>query len=189
VTPAASADARTPWRRAVDAVYDGAGALAGLFVLTILVLMIGQSVLREFGVATGAVNDVVAWCCAASAFLAMAHTFRHGDFVRVTLLLDKLAPQARRWVELGCLSVGVLAMGYLTWSVARFVHESWAFEEMASGQLSLPIWIPQLSFVIGAALLLVAMLDEWLRVLRGARPTYVELVEQRHAQGDFSSDV
>ena len=58
--------------------------------------MIGQSVLREFGVKTGAVNDVVAWCCAAAAFFSMAHAFKHGDFVRVTLLLDALPAGARR---------------------------------------------------------------------------------------------
>ena len=71
----------------------------------------------------------------------------------------------------------------------RFVHESWSFNDMASGQLALPIWIPQLSFAIGALLLLLAMLDEWQRVLRGQRPTYVEAVEARHAHGDFSSDI
>jgi len=180
---------RTLARRILDAVYDGAGALAGVFVGVILLLMIGQSVLREFGVPTGAVNDVVAWCCAASAFLAMAHTFRHGDFVRVTLLLDRLAPRTRRVVELLCLSVGVVAVAYLSVAVIRFVHESWVFNDVASGQLALPIWIPQVSFALGALLLLLAMLDEWQRVLRGRRPSYVEAVEQRHAHGDFSSDI
>jgi len=183
------AQARSTSRRILDILYDGAGALAGLFVLAILVLMVGQSVLREFGVPTGAVNDVVAWCCAAAAFLAMAHSFRHGDFVRVTLLLEKLAPPRRRALELACLSGGTLAVGYLTWAVSRFVHESWVFNDMASGLLALPIWIPQISFVIGALLLFVAMLDELVRVARGLRPSYVEAVEQRHAQGDFSSDI
>ncbi|HEV7912443.1 MAG TPA: TRAP transporter small permease [Albitalea sp.] len=183
------AAAATPSRRALDLVYDGAGALAALFVLAIFVMMIGQSVLREFGVPTGPVNDVVAWSCAAAALLAMAHTFRHGDFVRVTLLLEKLSPRPRRAVEIACLSVGTVGVGYLAVSVIRFVHESWAFNDIAGGQLALPIWIPQSSFAIGAVLLFVAMLDEWLRVLRGRVPTYVEAVEKRHAEGDFSSDV
>jgi TRAP-type C4-dicarboxylate transport system permease small subunit len=176
-------------RRALDLVYDGAGALAGLFVLAIFVMMIGQSVLREFGVATGPVNDVVAWSCAAAALLALPHTFRHGDFVRVTLLLDKLRPGPRRVVEAACLLVATLAVGYLAVAVIRFVHESWAFNDVASGQLALPIWIPQTSFAVGSVLLFVAVLDELVRVLRGRLPTYVEAVAQRHAAGDFSSDV
>ena len=176
-------------RRALDLAYDAAGALAGLFVLAIFVMMIGQSVLREFGVPTGAVNDVVAWSCAAAAFLAMAHSFRHGDFVRVTLMLEHLKPAKRRWVELACLTVGTVGVGYIAVSVIRFVNESWRFNDVASGQLALPIWIPQTSFVIGSVMLFIAMLDEWIRVARGRTPTYVEEVERRHAQGDFSSDV
>ncbi|HEX6706867.1 MAG TPA: TRAP transporter small permease [Albitalea sp.] len=176
-------------RRALDLAYDGAGALAGLFVLAILVMMIGQSVLREFGVATGPVNDVVAWSCAAAAFLPMAYTLRHGDFVRVTLLLEKLSPPRRRQLELACLAIGAVAVAYFAWSVLRFVHESWVFHDVATGQLAMPIWIPQASFALGAVLLFVAVVDELVRVWRGAIPIYVEAVEQRHAAGDFSADL
>ena len=38
-------------------------------------------------------------------------------------------------------------------------------------------------------LLLIAVLDELVIVLRGGKPTYVAAVEERHARGDFSSDV
>ena len=176
-------------RRALNLAYDAAGGLAGLFVLAILVMMIGQSVLREFGVATGPVNDVVAWSCAAAAFLAMAHTFRHGDFVRVTLLLEKLGPAARRRAELVCLAIAAAAIAYLAWAVIRFVYESWAFNDIASGQLALPLWIPQSSFVLGAILLLVAVVDELVQVWRGRVPVYVEAVQKRHAEGDYSADL
>ena len=59
----------------------------------------------------------------------------------------------------------------------------------ASGQIVIPIWIPQLSFVLGVVLLFIAMADELVRVIGGARPTYVLAVEERHARGDFSEDV
>ena len=51
------------------------------------------------------------------------------------------------------------------------------------------MWIPQLSFAIGSVLLLIAVLDELILVLRGHTPTYVREVQERHARGDFSSDV
>ena len=60
---------------------------------------------------------------------------------------------------------------------------------MAGGLLVIPIWIPQLSFVVGALLFFVAVVDELVQVLRGAKPTYVRLVEERHARGDFSEDL
>ena len=45
------------------------------------------------------------------------------------------------------------------------------------------------SFALGSILLLVAVVDELIIVLRGGKPTYVAAVEERHARGDFSSDV
>jgi TRAP-type C4-dicarboxylate transport system permease small subunit len=60
---------------------------------------------------------------------------------------------------------------------------------MSNGLLVVALWIPQMSFVVGAILLLVAVLDELLTVLRGNRPGYVIAVEERHARGDFSEDV
>jgi TRAP-type C4-dicarboxylate transport system permease small subunit len=176
-------------RRGLDRLYNAAGALAACFVLVILVLMIGQSVLRELGVRTGAVNDVVSWCCAAASFFAMAHAFKHGDFVRVTLLLDALPAQPRRVLEIVALGIGSVAVGYLAWWASRFTYDSWRFNELAQGLLPIPIWIPQSSFALGALLLFVAVVDELVLVLRGARPTYVTAVEARHAKGDFSADI
>lgn len=176
-------------RKLLDRLYLGAGALAALCVLTICVLMIGQSILREFGVRTGATNDVVAWLCAAAAFLAMAHAFKHGDFVRVTLLLEKVPYRVQRVLEVGALVIACFAIGYLAFWATRFTWESWQFNDMANGLLAIPLWIPQTSFVVGAWLFFIAVLDEMVLVLRGHRPTYVTAVEQRHAQGDFSSDI
>jgi len=176
-------------RRFLDALYLLAGGLAALMVLAVMVLMVGQSVLRELRVATGAVNDVVAWCCAAAAFLAMAHSFKHGDFVRVTLTMEHLSPRWQRRFELFALGVGTAAVGYLAWWANRFTYESWEFNEVAQGLLPMPMWIPQTSFALGSILLFVAVLDELVIVWRGGRPSYVVAVEQRHAHGDFSSDV
>ncbi len=176
-------------RRWLDRLYYAAGAVGAVFLLIVGVLMIGQSVLREFGVRTGAVNDLVAWCCAAASFFAMAHAFKHGDFVRVTLLLDSAGPRLRRALEITSLVIGTVAVAYLTWSACRFTYESFVFNELAQGLLPVPIWIPQSSFALGSLLLLVAVVDELVLVLRGARPTFVTAVEERHAKGDFSSEV
>ena len=67
--------------------------------------------------------------------------------------------------------------------------ESWKFHDMANGLIVIPLWIPQMSFVVGAALLLVAVLDELVTVLRGNKPGYVIAMEERHARGDFTEDV
>ena len=176
-------------RRTLDLLYDAAGYLAACFIFAIFAVMVGGSALRELGFRTGGTDDVVAWMCAAAAFLAMAHTFRYGDFVRVVLLLERLGPRSRQSFEVGCLAVAVAAFGALFWAAGRFVYDSWVFKDMPSGLIALPLWIPQSSFVLGAALLFVAAVDELVTVLRGHRPTYVLAAEERHARGDFSEDI
>jgi TRAP-type C4-dicarboxylate transport system permease small subunit len=119
----------------------------------------------------------------------MAHAFKHGDFVRVTLLLEAVDARLRRALEIGALTLAALAIGYLAFWAARFTWESRVFGDMAGGLVVIPIWIPQVTFVVGALLFWLAVIDELVLVLRGAKPTYVVLVEERHARGDFSEDV
>lgn len=187
--PARSAASPGKLRRGMDACYAMAGDAGAACIALICVLMVVQTLGRQFGFPTGAINDVVAWLCAAAAFLTMAHAFKHGDFVRVTLVLEKLAPARRRQFELACLATAAMAVGYLAFWACRFTYESWEFNELAQGLWAVPIWIPQLSFASGALLFLVAVLDELVIVARGGVPTFVRLVQERHAKGDFSSDV
>ncbi|MFT3957159.1 MAG: TRAP transporter small permease [Piscinibacter sp.] len=176
-------------RRALDALYGLAGQLAALAVLAIFVLMIAASVGRMVEWPVGWINDIVAWLCAAAAFLAMADAFKHGDFVRVTLLLERLPDAARRTLEVVSLAIAAVAIGYLAWWAARFTWESWKFNDIATNMVAAPMWIPQMSFVLGALLFLVAVVDELIIVLRGEKPTYQRVVEERHARGDYSEDM
>ena len=176
-------------RRILDRLYLASGALGAAFVFLIFVLMIAQSILRELHVRTGALNDVVSWFCAAASFFAMAHAFKHGDFVRVTLLLEHLGERPRRILETAALLIGTLAVGYLAWWANKFTYDSFRFNELAQGLLPIPIWIPQASFALGSILLFIALLDELVIVLRGGKPSYVVAVEERHAKGDFSADI
>jgi TRAP-type C4-dicarboxylate transport system permease small subunit len=181
---------RFAWlRRALDRLYLAAGALGAFAVFAIAVLMVVQTLMRAAGMGTGAANDIVAWLAAAAAFLTMAHAFKHGDFVRVSLLLERLAAAPRRIAEAVTLLMGAVCTGYLAWWACVVTHESWLVKEVAQGLLAMPMWLPQSSFAAGALLLWLAVLDELLIVARGGEPTYVRLVAERHAQGDFSSDL
>ena len=176
-------------RRGLDGLYALGGILASLCVLIILVLMVGASLGRSLDWRVSWINDIVSWLCAAAAFLGMAYSFRNGDFVRVTLLLEKVSPRARNGFEVVSLATASVAIAYLAFWAARFTYQSWEFNDIAGNMVAIPMWIPQLSFVIGAAILVVAVVDECICVLRGGRPSYVTRVEERHARGDFSEEL
>ena len=173
-------------RRFLDRLYWASGALAALCLAGIFVLMLAQAIGREFGLLIRAADDVTAWLCAASAFFALGHTFRHGELVRVGLFIDMLKPGARRVGEIAALGVTALFVGYMAWAVSKFVYQSWQFKEVAQGLVKIPVWIPQLCFVIGVLILLVAVLDDLIFVLKKNKPSYQLAEEDRRARGDFS---
>jgi TRAP-type C4-dicarboxylate transport system permease small subunit len=172
-------------RRILNALYDAGGWIAAAAVLGIFLVMIGSTALRFFGIATGGTNDIVAWLAATAALLGLAHTFRNGDMVRMTLVLDKLPDVPRRCMEVLALAIGSAAGLYLVFWTVISVHQSWMLEDMANGLIVIPLWIPQLALVFGALLLALALLDELLWVLQGRTPHYVQAVKDRRAAGDF----
>jgi TRAP-type C4-dicarboxylate transport system permease small subunit len=176
-------------RRFLDGLYALTGALAGFCVFAIFAVMLGAVAARELGFRSGGTDDMVSWLTAAAAFLGLAHTFKHGDFVRVGLFLENMSAGRRRVFELLSLTVAAVFTGYLAWSVVLYVYNGWLYNEMSIGLLVVPMWIPQLSFMVGAILLFVAVLDEWFTVLSGHKPGSVIAVQERHARGDFSEDV
>jgi len=177
-------------RRTLDTLYLAAGYLAGFFLVAIFALMMLLSVGREINLNVPSGDDFAGWSLVAMAFLGLAHTFKRGEMIRVGLLLERLHGRARRIAELISLTIAAAFIAYFTWQAGRLTHDSWRFFDMSTGVISVPLWIPQLGMVIGLAILLIAVIEEWLIVARGAKPTYEpeppktteELIE-RVAQG------
>ena len=173
-------------RRFLNRLYDGAGVAAAVAMAAICALMLAQAAGRSVGVSLPGADDIVAWLTAACAFLALGHTFRSGDLVRVGVFLDRLSERPRWYAELGALGVTAVFTAYMLWAVTRFVYDSYAFNEVAQGLIKVPIWIPQLSLVLGIAIFFAAVIDELATVLRKQKPTYQRAEEERAAAGDFS---
>ena len=176
-------------RRFLDRLYYASGAFAALCIAAIFALMLAQSFGREAGILIRGAEDIVAWLCAASAFFALGHTFRHGELVRVGLWLDMLGARGRWIAELFSLGLTAIFVAYMLWAVSRFVYDSWQFKEVAQGLLPIPIWIPQSSFLLGVLIFFIGVLDELLLVLKKQKPAYQVVEEARRAAGDFSETV
>ncbi|MGD9846566.1 MAG: hypothetical protein AB7U47_14400, partial [Variibacter sp.] len=56
---------------------------------------------------------------------------------------------------------------------AKMVIDSYTFNDVSTGMVPIPLWIPQLTMPLGAALFVVALLHEFVLVLRGEEPGYV----------------
>jgi TRAP-type C4-dicarboxylate transport system permease small subunit len=176
-------------RRFLDRLYAASGALAAVCLASIAAVMLAQAGMRELGFLLRGADDMVAWLCAACAFLALGHTFHRGELVRIGLVADNLPPRLRRPLALAALAVSLAFVGYMVYAVARFVYESWKFNEVAQGLIQLPIWIPQMSFVLGALILFIAVLDDFVVLARGGKPAYEAAEEERRVRKDFSESL
>jgi TRAP-type C4-dicarboxylate transport system permease small subunit len=159
-------------RTLLDGLYRLAGYLAGVFLILIFLLMMGLSLGRQVGINIPAGDDLASWCMAAMAFLGLAHTFKSGEMIRVGLLLDRLQGRTRRAFEIVSLAVGLSFVGFFAWHAVRLTYDSYRFNDMAQGVLAVPLWIPQLGYATGLAILFVAFLDEFVHVIRGGEPRY-----------------
>jgi TRAP-type C4-dicarboxylate transport system permease small subunit len=159
-------------RGALDKLYLWSGYLAGLNLIITFAIMIVMSVGRGFALNIPDGTYFASWSMAALAFLGMAHTFKRGEMIRVGLLMEKLKGTPKQIAEILALSVALAFMLYFTWHAIDFAYTSWRLHDMSDGVLPIPLWIPQLSFVLGASILTIAVLDEWVHVLRGNPPSF-----------------
>ncbi len=172
-------------RAILDRFYLLCAWAAAVAIASIFVLMLVQSVGRELGLQVRGADDIAAWLCAASAFLGLAHTLQAGEMVRVGLWIDRLGPVWQRRVEIGVLIIASTFTGWATWAVADFVRQSREFNELTQGLIIVPVWIPQLSVVVGIGALFIALVDELVWVLAGHVPRYRQAAADRAARGEF----
>jgi TRAP-type C4-dicarboxylate transport system permease small subunit len=159
-------------RRGLDGLYLGAGYLGGVFLVAIFVIMLSLSAGRPLGIDIPAGDDFTAWCMAASAFLALAHTFRSAELIRMGLLIDRIHGRARQAIEIICTLIGTLAVLYFAWYAIDMTWTSWMFNDVSQGVIAVPLWIPQLGMSLGLLILAIAFVDELLHVLFGGSPRY-----------------
>jgi TRAP-type C4-dicarboxylate transport system permease small subunit len=159
-------------RRLLDRLYLFSGYLAGVFLIAIFVLMMLLSAGRPLGINIPAGDDFISWCMAATAFLGLAHTFRHGEMIRVGLLIDRLSNKFRHVVEIAALVIGTGFIGFFALHAAVMTWQSWKFSDISQGVIAVPLWIPQLGYSSGLMILFIAFVDELVHVMRGFAPRY-----------------
>jgi len=108
----------------------------------------------------------------AASFLALAGTLKSGAHIRVTLVLSALSEAGRNILEIWAFGFAALACAYGTWQLIDFAWVSFRFNEVSNGVVKVPLFIPQTAMAAGALVLTIALLDEFVIVLRGGRPTF-----------------
>jgi TRAP-type C4-dicarboxylate transport system permease small subunit len=137
------------------------GWLGAACLVTLTALMIAEVAVRALSnVLPWVPADIpIAWeyssyLMAATFTFGAAMTLRAGGHIRVTLVLARVSPATRRWMETGLAALGVVFCGYLAWAMTYFTWRSFASGQtsVSSGTL---VWIPQALVTFGILLLTV----------------------------------
>jgi len=156
-------------RKALDTLYDAAGYLAAFFMVGILLMVLASVAGRMAGFNLRGSDAYAGYCMAAASFLALAHTLKRGEHIRVTLFLDRFHGRFRRPLELWCHAAGTFFCAALALYSVRLAWTSRAFNDISQGNDATPLWIPQISMAVGACVLLVAMVDDLVLLIRRRR--------------------
>jgi TRAP-type C4-dicarboxylate transport system permease small subunit len=156
-------------RRALDALYDGAAALAALFMVALLAAVLASILGRQFGFHVRGTDAYAGYMMAAAGFLALAHTLKRGEHIRVTLLVQSLGPRARHVIEIWALSAATLLAALIAFYSVRLAWQSRLFNDISTGNDATPLWLPQLGMAVGTTILAIAFADEWVLEWRGRR--------------------
>ncbi|MBP6779464.1 MAG: TRAP transporter small permease [Ottowia sp.] len=167
-------------RRFLDFLYDAAAWAAALCMVGVLAMVLTSILGRQFHFHLPGTDAYAGYAMAAAGFLALAHTLKKGEHIRVTLIIGRLTGGTRRVLEMWSLSVAVLLSGLFAFYACRLVWQSHAFNDMSTSNDATPLWIPQLAMAVGTVLLCVALVDEWVLELRGRRAHDMHSEEALH---------
>jgi TRAP-type C4-dicarboxylate transport system permease small subunit len=151
----------------LDRLATASGVGAAVALLLIAVIILAQIAARLLGGQIPAADDFAAWAMAASAFLALPYALRHGDHIRVTLILHRLPAGAQRGAEVLATALGLGLAAWSAWYAGLFVFDSWRYDEVAQGVVRVPMWIPQLPMPLGLALLAALLAERLWKALSG----------------------
>jgi TRAP-type C4-dicarboxylate transport system permease small subunit len=154
-------------RRCLDGLYGAGGRLGGPCTIGVLVSVLAAIIARQLSMNIPGTDAYAGYFMAAAGFLALASTFKHGEHIRVTLLLNSLKPAAGRKLDIFALAVGCLLASAFAFFSIKLTYDSWQFNDISTSNDATPLWIPQLSMAVGTVLFLVALIDELIRRSRG----------------------
>jgi TRAP-type C4-dicarboxylate transport system permease small subunit len=171
-------------RAALDRLFDACLYVAAA-CLVLIASLVGAQVLgrlydvlrvlfggRPYGFLVPSLAEFAGYLLAAASFLALAATLKRGAHIRVTVLLTGVSESVRRLLEMWALAIGAAFVAFICWHLSTLAFDSFRFNEVSYGIIPLPLWIPQATMALGAAALLLALLDELVITWRRGRPSF-----------------
>lgn len=124
-------------------------ALSGLSMVAAFGAVLLGVVAREVHWDIPGLDAYAGYAIAAALFLALPGTLKHGDHIRVTLLLDRVPTRLRGALEWWGLIAATGLTVFIAWYAVRLVWVSYASHDVSPAADASPLWIPQIGMALG----------------------------------------
>jgi TRAP-type C4-dicarboxylate transport system permease small subunit len=158
-------------RKLLDRFYFGCGIVSCIsivFIVTVVALQVFLNVIDAAMALMGA-PGLGLMIPSYATFLALAPAIRNGAHIRVTLIQERLPKPVQRVLFVLIALAGTLVGALMTWALFTMAYESWEFNDMSTGLVAIPLWIPQSVLCFGSFALFVACADLFVELLRFRR--------------------
>lgn len=156
-------------RRLLDGLYTGAAALAALCMVTLLAAVLTSIAGRKFHFQTPGIDAYAGYLMAGAGFLALAHTLKRGEHIRVTLVINMLRGRWKKGAELWALGAASLLALLFAFYSCKLAWQSHVFNDISTGNDATPLWLPQIAMAVGTIVLAIAFIDEFVLEILGRR--------------------
>lgn len=156
-------------RRLLDGLYTGAAALAALCMVLLLGSVLLSIASRQLHFMVPGLDAYAGYLMAAAGFLALAHTLKRGEHIRVTLVVNALRGRWKKGAQLWALSAANLLALLFAWYSCKLAWQSHVFNDISTGNDATPLWLPQIAMATGTVVLAIALVDELVLELLGRR--------------------
>lgn len=150
------------WLRALTATSSTlnriAAAVAAILLVLMVCLILVEIVLRAFSRSTFMADALVGYGVAATTFLALGWALEKGSMIRVSVLVRRFNARMRWWAEAFCVSTAAAMAIFLIGHQWEIVARMWTRGTVSPHYLPIPLWIPEIIFLVGLGLLALQLL-------------------------------
>jgi TRAP-type C4-dicarboxylate transport system permease small subunit len=148
----------------------GAGYLAGLVLLGIILLTMAEVVSR-YGLRNPLIlsDELGGYALVAISCLGLAYCGMEKGHIRITFIVERFDPRTAGWIRLVTLALGFVFVAVAAWVSWQFLADSFARNMRSNSMLMTPLKWPQMALPVGFTLFAVVMLAQLVKAIRDLR--------------------
>lgn len=138
--------------------------VAGGLLVAMMLLTVGNMIMREVYAPFGGTVEVIGWLAALVAAFALGYTQLQKGHTRVDILLSRFPPRAQSIIDSIMFFIGMVLFGVATWQIVKLASRYWEL-----GSVSETLYVIFFPFIytvaLGCALLCLVLLLDFLKSL------------------------